>query len=109
MGIIYKIAYIGDEVDGLKPFCTPYETEHAMLKRKKDGYIGIHSLGDKYSMNTFDIYIYGTLVYQYIIPLGYLIFAYTRMAFKLWRNKIPGKFKIFLHNQGSKENCRRHS
>ena len=42
MGILYKIAYIGDEVDGLKPFCTPYETEHAMLKRKKDGYIGIH-------------------------------------------------------------------
>ena len=48
------------------------------------------SLGDRFSMNTFDIYMLITLVYQYVIPLGYLVFAYTRMAIKLWRNQIPG-------------------
>ena len=53
-------------------------------------------------MNTFDVYMIITLVYQYIIPLVYLIFAYTRMALKLWRNKIPGKqlrFVLFIDSK----------
>ena len=53
--------------------------------------ISIYNIGDKFSMNTFDVYMIITLIYQYIIPLVYLVFAYTRMAMKLWRNKIPGK------------------
>ena len=53
-------------------------------------------------MNTFDVYMIITLVYQYIIPLVYLIFAYTRMAVKLWRNKIPGKHLCFVLSIGSK-------
>ena len=54
-------------------------------------------------MNTFDVYMIITLVYQYIIPLVYLIFAYTRMAVKLWRNKIPGKHLCFVLSIGSKK------
>ena len=87
MGIFYKMSHIGDEIHGLKPFCTPYETDYGKLKRKDITF----AEGDKFSMNRFDSYMITTLVYQYILPLGYLIFAYTRMALKLWRNKIPGK------------------
>ena len=34
MGIFYKMSHIGDEIHGLKPFCTPYETDYGKLKRK---------------------------------------------------------------------------
>ena len=37
MGILYKLSYRGHERHGLKPFCTPYESEHFHLQRKEDG------------------------------------------------------------------------
>ena len=37
MGILYKLSYRGHEMHGLKPFCTPYESEYGHHKRVKDG------------------------------------------------------------------------
>ena len=76
--------------------------ESVSFIEKSDHSISIYNIGDKFSMNTFDVYMIITLVYQYIIPLVYLIFAYTRMALKLWRNKIPGKqlrFVLFIDSK----------
>ena len=53
-------------------------------------FLSIYSLGDRFSMNTFDVYMIITLFYQFVTPLGYMIFAYTRMSIKLWHNQVPG-------------------
>lgn len=92
MGILYKFSYIRDRIHGIKPFCSPYESPYAMFRRKQQGddYTSIYSLGDRFSMNIFDIYMLVTLVYQYLVPLGCMIFAYSRMSIKLWRNQTPG-------------------
>ena len=37
MGILYKLTYSGHEMYGLRPFCTPYETDYGHHKRKEDG------------------------------------------------------------------------
>ena len=41
MGILYKLTYSGHEMYGLKPFCTPYESDYG--HHKEDGEDGNRS------------------------------------------------------------------
>ena len=50
----------------------------------------ISNLGLNHFKNYFDVYVFGTLFYQYLCPLAYLTFTYTKMSFKLWKNPTPG-------------------
>ncbi len=87
----YAFKYIADPAYGIKPYCTTYEPAYEIFFKSESGLLKkIVNFGSKYFETTHDAYIVATLMVQYVLPLVYLVFAYSRMSLKLWRNQIPG-------------------
>lgn len=91
IAFLYTFQYIADPAYGIKPYCTTFEPSYILLMKRGNHFIkNVVNFGQKFFTSTYDVYVFLTFMYQYIIPLMYLIFAYSRMSLKLWRNQIPG-------------------
>ena len=87
---LYKFKYVADPGYGIKPYCTTHNPDFIKMIQLDDGFIRkIIYHGRRYFSSMMDFYNVLTLLYQYLIPLTYLGFAYTRMSIKIWYNKAP--------------------
>ena len=90
--ILYEFRYIQDPAYGIKPYCTTGEPQIEWPKAfqflKIDDSEPAQNNFNFYSSD--DLYAFFTSAVSYVIPLMYLIFAYTKMSMKLWHSPIPG-------------------
>ena len=88
---LYEFKYVRNTYYGIKPYCSTHNSMWKLAKFRNNQFQGIISnLGSTYFRSYFDIYIFATLIYQYLAPLIILSFAYTIMSMKLSKNPTPG-------------------
>ena len=88
---LYEFKFVRNTYYGIKPYCSTHNSMWKLAKFRNNQFQGIISnLGSTYFRSYFDIYIFATLIYQYLAPLIILSFAYTLMSMKLSKNPTPG-------------------
>ena len=78
---------------GVKPFCVPYKMsgesrDYDMTKNEFNNTEMTKS--DRFQWSNFDVYMLFVTIYQYLCPIGILLYMYTSMSIKLWKHKTPG-------------------
>ena len=77
---LYEFKYIYDSAYGLKPYCSTHEPSFIMIFKVKDDLKDIYNLGTDYFTSSYDVYVFVTTVYQYLVPLVYMSYTYSRVS-----------------------------
>ena len=85
---LYKFRYLPDRELGLKPYCTTHNPTFKVFKIFQDSslYKNILNLGSKYFASMREFYGFITMLYQFLLPLIYLSYAYIKMMRRLRRS-----------------------
>ena len=91
---LFKFRYLPDRTHGIKPYCTTHSPTFKILFEDNQLFQRIKHLGSKFFVNSRNFYIFVTMMYQFVIPLLYLTFAYARMSIAMSKTPVPGDFEM---------------
>ena len=91
---LYKFRWMQDKVYGMKPYCTARNPSFHVHELNKGDFSldkTILNLGSKYILSSREYNVFFILIHQYIIPMVYLTYVYTKMSLTLSKDASVGK------------------